>query len=254
MAMKIIVPIKRVVDPYAKIILKSDGSGIDTQHLKMVINPFDEIALEEALRWKEKGLDISSIVVISIGDEACQESLKTALALGADKGIHVQHAGETEPLFIAKIIQKIVEKEAGVIVMMGKQAIDDDANQTGQLLAGLLNWPQATYASKTTFIENNQKIEVIREIDGGLETLEVNIPCVITADLRLNEPRYATLPNIMKAKQKTIEKLLVTDLNIKHELRLKNVSIKAPEPRKPGVKLNSVEELIDKLKNVEKVI
>ncbi len=254
MAIKIIVPIKRVVDPYAKIMIKSDGSGVDTQHAKMVINPFDEIALEEALRWKEKGVDISSILVVSVGEESCQESLKTALALGADKAIHVQHTSETEPLFIAKILKKVVEKEQGVIVMMGKQAIDDDANQTGQLLAGLLNWPQATFASKTTFIENNQKIEVVREVDGGLETLEVNIPCVITADLRLNEPRYPTLPNIMKAKQKPIETILVNDLDIKHEFRLKNLSIKAPASRKPGVKLNSVEELVDILKNVEKII
>jgi electron transfer flavoprotein beta subunit len=254
MGLTIIVPLKRVVDPYAKIILKSDGSGVDIQHAKMVINPFDEIALEEALRWKEKGIDISSIVIVSIGSEACLESLKTGLALGADKAIHVQYEGETEPLFIAKILQKIVEKQAGSLVIMGKQAIDDDANQTGQILAGLLNWPQATYASKTTFIDNHQKIEVVREIDGGLETIEVTIPCVITTDLRLNEPRYPTLPNIMKAKQKPIGTIQINELGIAHELRLKNLTTQAPPARKPGVKLNSVEELVNALKNIEKVI
>lgn len=254
MAIKIIVPIKRVVDPYAKILIKSDNSDVDLQHAKMVINPFDEIALEEALRWKEKGIDISSITVVSIGDEGCQESLKTGLALGADKAIHVSHTGEAEPLLIAKILKKIVERESGSLVIMGKQAIDDDANQTGQLLAGLLNWPQITYASKTTFLDNQQKIEVVREVDGGLETLEATLPCVITTDLRLNEPRYPTLPNIMKAKQKPIEVIQFSDLGMVHDLRLKKISIKAPEARKPGIKLQTIEELIDKLKNVEKVI
>ena len=254
MTMKIIVPIKRVVDPYAKILIKSDHSDVDIQHVKMVINPFDEIALEEALRWREKGIDISSITLVSIGDEGCQESLKTGLALGADKGIHVSYTGETEPLFIAKMLKKIVERERGSLVIMGKQAIDDDANQTGQLLAGLLNWPQITYASKTTFLENNQKIEVVREVDGGLETLEASLPCVVTTDLRLNEPRYPTLPNIMKAKQKPIEVVQAHDMGVAHDLRLKKISVKPPEARKPGIKLNSVEELIDKLKNVEKVI
>lgn len=254
MAIKIIVPIKRVVDPYAKIMIKSDGSGVETQHLKMVINPFDEIALEEALRWKEKGVQIESIIAVSIGSESCQESLKTCLAIGADKAIHVHYQGETEPLYIAKILKKIVEREAGNLVLMGKQAIDDDANQTGQLLAGILNWPQATYASQTTFTENNQKIEVVREIDGGLETVSVKLPCVITTDLRLNEPRYPTLPNIMKAKLKPIEIIEANELGISHEFRLKNVRYNPPGVRKPGVILNSVEELVDKLKNVEKVI
>lgn len=254
MIMTIIVPIKRVLDPYAKVLIKSDNSDVDLQHAKMVLNPFDEIALEEALRWREKGIDISSIIIVSIGEEACQENLKTGLALGADKAIHVAHTGETEPLYIAKLLKKIIERENGSVVIMGKQAIDDDANQTGQLLAGLLNWPQITYASKTTFLENNQKIEVIREVDGGLETLEATLPCVITTDLRLNEPRYPTLPNIMKAKQKPIEVIQAHDLGITHELRLKKISVKPPEPRKPGIKLNSIEELIDKLKNVEKVI
>lgn len=254
MSLKIIVPIKRVVDPYAKIVVKSDGSGVDTEHTKMVINPFDEIALEEALRWKEKGIEISEIIAVSIGQIACQENLKTALALGANKAIHIVYDGLTEPLFIAKILKKMVEKEAASIVIMGKQAIDDDANQTGPLLAGLLNWPQATYASQTVFIENNQKLEVVREIDGGLETISVKLPCVITTDLRLNEPRYPTLPNIMKAKQKPIESISIDSLEIVHELRLKNLSTQSPSARKPGVKLNSVEELVNILKNSEKII
>ncbi len=254
MAMKVIVPIKRVVDPYAKILIKSDNSDVDLQYVKMVINPFDEIALEEALRWREQGIDISQIIIVSIGDDTCQENLKTGLALGADKAIHVSYTETTEPLLIAKILSKIIERETGSVVIMGKQAIDDDANQTGQLLAGLLNWPQITFASKTTFLDNNQKIEGVREVDGGLETLEAALPCIITTDLRLNEPRYPTLPNIMKAKQKPIEVIQYDDLGVKHELRLKKISVKAPEARKPGLKLNSVEELIDKLKNVEKVI
>ena len=248
------VPIKRVVDPYAKIILKSDGMGVDTQHLKMAINPFDEIALEEALRWKEKGVPIQAIIAVSIGAEACQESLKTCLALGADKAIHLQYEGETEPLFIAKILKMLAEREAADIIIMGKQAIDDDANQTGQLLAGLLNWPQATYASKTSFSADYQKIEVVREIDRGLESLELSLPCVITTDLRLNEPRYATLPNIMKAKQKPMVRISFSELGLEHTFRLKNLGVKPPEARKLGLKLNSVAELIDKLKNVEKVI
>ncbi len=254
MGLTIIVPIKRVVDPYAKIVLKSDGTGVDTQHVKMVMNPFDEIALEEALRWREKGIDISSITLVSIGQNACQETLKTGLALGADKAIHVFYEGETEALFIAKTLKKIVEQQAGSLVIMGKQAIDDDANQTGQILAGLLNWPQATYASKTTFVDNHQKIEVVREIDGGLETVEITLPCVITTDLRLNEPRYPTLPNIMKAKQKPLEIVQIKELGIVHELRLKKLTTQTPPTRKPGVKLASVEELVNALKNIEKVI
>lgn len=251
--MKVLVPVKRVVDPYVKIRVRTDGQGVETQNVKMALNPFDEIALEEAIRWKEAGL-ITEIVAMSIGSQAVQESLRAALALGADSAIHVMTQEVHEPLLIAKCLRVMVEQQQPQLVIMGKQAIDDDCNQTGQMLAALLNWPQATFASKIVFSEDKKNIDVTREVDGGLETLTVALPCVITTDLRLNEPRYASLPNIMQAKRKPLTTIDIATLGVTLSPRIKVLAVTPPEPRKPGKIVKDVAELVHCLKEVEKVI
>ena len=249
--MKVLVPIKRVVDFTVKVRVKSDGSGVDLDNVKMSMNPFDEIAVEEAIRLKERGI-ATEIVTVSIGSPACQETLRTAMAMGADRSILIESENGLEPLAIAKLLKTVVLKENPQVVILGKQAIDDDSNQTGQLLAGLLDWPQATFASKLEM--TNGKAVVTREIDGGLETLEVTLPAVITTDLRLNEPRYTTLPNIMKAKKRPLDILKVADLQIDIAPRLTTLKVEAPRPRKAGIRVASVEELITKLRDEAKVI
>ena len=249
--MKVLVPIKRVVDFTVKVRVKSDSSGVDLDNVKMSMNPFDEIAVEEAIRLKERGI-VTEIVTVSIGSPACQETLRTAMAMGADRSILIESENGLEPLAIAKLLKTVVLKENPQVVILGKQAIDDDSNQTGQLLAGLLDWPQATFASKLEMI--NGKAVVTREIDGGLETLEVTLPAVITTDLRLNEPRYTTLPNIMKAKKRPLDILKVADLQIDIAPRLRTLKVEAPRPRKAGIRVASVEELITKLRDEAKVI
>lgn len=251
--MKVLVPIKRVVDPYIKIRVKKDGSGVDTEQLKMVINPFDEIAIEEAVRWKEAKL-ITEIVVVSLGTSAVQESLRNALALGADSALHYETQQKLEPLSVAKCLAAITKEQQADIVMMGKQAIDDDCNQTGQMLAALLNWPQATFASKVDFAGDKKSLSVTREVDYGLETLDVQLPCVITTDLRLNEPRYATLPNIMQAKRKPLTTRELTTLNIDITPRLSVLNVSVPPARKPGKMVQDVQELMHCLRDIEKVI
>ena len=251
--MKALVCVKRVIDYNVRIRVKSDKSGVEKDNVKMSMNPFDEIAVEEAVRLKEKGI-LNEIVVLSIGTESSQETIRTGLAMGGDRGILVKNQdSEIEPLNVGKVVQEICKKENPDILILGKQAIDDDSNQTGQILSTLLDCPQATFASK---IEKNgdDSLNVTREIDGGLETIKVNIPCVITTDLRLNEPRYASLPNIMKAKRKPIEELSPEDLNINTLKRLETIRVDEPPSRKAGVILNSVEDLVAKLKNEAKVI
>ncbi len=249
--MKVLVPIKRVVDFTVKVRVKPDGSGVDLDNVKMSMNPFDEIAVEEAIRLKERGV-ATEAVVISIGSGACQETLRTALAMGADRAILVETETEIQPLAVAKLLKTLVLKEQPQMVILGKQAIDDDANQTGQLLAALLDWPQATFASKLEVA--NGKAVVTREIDGGLETLELPLPAVITTDLRLNEPRYTTLPNIIKAKKRPLDILKVADLQVDVTPRLTTLKVEAPRPRKAGIRVASVEELVSKLRNEAKVI
>ena len=249
--MKILVPVKRVVDYNVKIKVKSDNSGVDLENVKMAMNPFDEIAVEEAVRLKEKKL-CDEITAISIGSAKSEETLRTALAVGVDKGILVETEEEVQPLEVAKILKEVVKKNNPDLVLMGKQAIDDDSNQTGQMLAALLGWPQGTFASKLEI--NGKKINVTREIDGGLETLCMELPAIITTDLRLNEPRYASLPNIMKAKQKPVEKITPNDLNVEIKQRLKTLKVTEPPKKTPGIKVDSVQELISKLHEVEKVI
>jgi electron transfer flavoprotein beta subunit len=249
--MKVLVPIKRVADFTVKIRVKSDSSGVDLDNVKMSMNPFDEIAVEEAIRLKEHGI-VTEIVTVSIGSPACQETLRTAMAMGADRSVLIESENDLEPLAIAKLLKTLVLKENPQLVILGKQAIDDDSNQTGQLLAGLLDWPQATFASKLEM--TNGKAVVTREIDGGLETLEVTLPAVITTDLRLNEPRYTTLPNIMKAKKRPLDILKVADLRIDTAPRLTTLKVDAPRPRKAGIRVASVEELIIKLRDEAKVI
>ena len=249
--MKILVPVKRVVDYNVKIKVKSDNSGVDLENVKMAMNPFDEIAVEEAVRLKEKKL-CDEITAISIGSAKSEETLRTALAVGVDKGILVETEEEVQPLEVAKILKEVVKKNNPDLVLMGKQAIDDDSNQTGQMLAALLGWPQGTFASKLEI--NGKKINVTREIDGGLETLGMELPAIITTDLRLNEPRYASLPNIMKAKQKPVEKITPNDLNVEIKQRLKTLKVTEPPKKTPGIKVGSVQELISKLHEVEKVI
>ena len=249
--MKILVPIKRVVDYNVKIKVKSDNSGVDLENVKMSMNPFDEIAVEEAVRLKEKKI-CDEIIAISVGSAKSEETLRTALAVGADKGILIETEEEVQPLEVAKILKEIIKKNNPDLVLMGKQAIDDDSNQTGQMLAALLGWPQGTFASKLEI--NGKKINVTREIDGGLETLSMELPAVITTDLRLNEPRYASLPNIMKAKQKPIEKITPGDLNIEIKQRLKTLKVTEPPKKEAGIKVDSVQELISKLHEKEKVI
>jgi len=249
--MKLLVAVKRVVDFNVKVRVKADGSGVETANVKMSMNPFDEIAIEEAVRMKEKGA-AKEIIAVSMGPAQCQETIRTALAMGADRGIHVLHDGELQPLAVAKLLKAIADKEKPDLVILGKQAIDDDSNQTGQMLAALMNVPQATFASKIT-VENGA-LKVTREVDGGLETISVKLPAVITTDLRLNEPRYASLPNIMKAKKKPIEQLKPDQLGVDPAPRLVTLRVVEPAKRQGGVKVKTVQELIDKLKNEAKVI
>lgn len=255
--MKCLVPVKRVVDFNVKIRVKSDGSGVETDHVKMSLNPFDEIALEEAVRKKEKG-QISDILAVSIGPVSVQESLRTALARGADRAILIETDTVFEPLNIATILKSIVEQEKIDFVILGKQAIDDDCNQTGQMLAGLLGWGQGTNAYKLEFDSEKKVCEVVREVDGGLETLQLALPAVVTVDLRLNEPRYISLPNVMKAKSKplVVKKLseFNTEFNFATKQHLKVLKVEAPGGRKAGIKVGSVQELVEKLKNEAKVI
>tara|TARA_Y100000748_G_scaffold184185_1_gene154205 strand:- start:695 stop:1444 length:750 start_codon:yes stop_codon:yes gene_type:complete len=249
--MKILVAVKRVIDYNVQIRVKEDNSGVVMDNVKMSTNPPDDNAIEEAVKIKESG-KAKEIVVVTIGDEKAQETVRKALAVGADRGIHVKADEVLEPLAVSKILQKIVEKEKPDLVFMGKQAIDDDCNQTGQMLAALMNWPQATFASKIEVKEKS--LEVTREIDEGLETIEVNIPSIITCDLRLNEPRYASLPNIMKAKKKPMEQLNASDLGVDIKSRIEQIKVEEPPKRKAGIKVANVAELVQKLKNEAKVI
>jgi electron transfer flavoprotein beta subunit len=243
--MKILVPVKRVVDYNVKIRVKSDGSGVELANVKMSMNPFDEIAVEEAIRLKEQG-KATEIIAVSIGPQQAQETIRTALAMGADRGILVKTDQTVEPLAVAKILQKIVEKESPQLVIMGKQAIDDDCNQTGQMLGALLGWPQGTFAFKLTLSDG--AIDVVREVDGGLQTVGLKLPAIVTTDLRLNEPRYASLPNIMKAKKKPLEETSPEALGVEVAQRLKVLKTVEPGGRKAGVKVGSVAELVQKLK------
>ncbi len=249
--MKLLVPVKRVVDYNVKVRVKADGTGVETANVKMSMNPFDEIAVEEAVRLKEKGV-ATEIIAVSIGPAAAAEQIRTALAMGADRGILVEHDGVIEPLAVAKILKALVQKEGPQLVVMGKQAIDDDMNATGQMLAALLGWPQGTFASKVEVAEGTAK--VTREVDGGLETVSLKLPAVVTADLRLNEPRYASLPNIMKARKKPVENVKPADLGVDPTPRLSVLRVEEPPKRQAGKKVGSVAELVDKLRNEAKVI
>jgi electron transfer flavoprotein beta subunit len=249
--MKILVSVKRVIDFNVKVRVKGDGSGVETANVKMSMNPFDEIAVEEAVRLKEAGV-ATEIVVVSCGVQACQETLRTALALGADRAILVQTDTELQPLAVAKLLKAITEREKPKLVILGKQAIDDDSNQTGQMLAALLGWPQATFASKVKI--EGEKAQVTREVDGGLETISIKLPAVVTTDLRLNEPRYVTLPNIMKAKKKTLETLKPEALGVDPSPRLTTLKVVEPSKRKAGVKVADAKALVDKLRNEAKVV
>ncbi|WP_028997664.1 electron transfer flavoprotein subunit beta/FixA family protein [Azohydromonas australica] len=249
--MKVLVPVKRVVDYNVKVRVKSDGSGMDLAGLKMSMNPFDEIAVEEAVRLKEKGA-ATEVVAVSCGASACQETLRTALAIGADRAILVETDAELQPLAVAKILKALVDKEQPGLVLLGKQAIDGDNNQTGQMLAAIADLPQATFASKVEVLEG--KAQVKREVDGGLETVEVALPAVVTTDLRLNEPRYVTLPNIMKAKKKPMETVKPADLGVDVAPRIRTVKVGEPPKRGAGVKVPDVATLVDKLKSEAKVI
>jgi electron transfer flavoprotein beta subunit len=251
--MKIVVSVKRVVDFNVKVRVKADGTGVETGNVKMSMNPFDEIAVEEAVRLKEAGV-ASEIVAVSCGVQACQETLRTALAIGADRAILVETGVELQPLAVAKLLKAICEKESPQLVIMGKQAIDDDSNQTGQMLAALLGWPQATFASKIRMEKGGEKAEVTREVDGGLETIAVRLPAVVTTDLRLNEPRYVTLPNIMKAKKKTLEVLKPEALGVDVAPRLSTLKVVEPAKRKAGIKVADAAALVEKLRNDAKVI
>ncbi|KAJ0092567.1 hypothetical protein Patl1_25148 [Pistacia atlantica] len=251
--MRIMVAIKRVVDYAVKIRVKPDKTGVETNNVKMSMNPFCEIALEEALRIKESGL-ASEVVAVSMGPSQCVDTLRTGLAMGADRGIHVEATSVLYSLTVAKILKSLVEVEKPGLLFLGKQAIDDDCNQTGQMVAGLLSWPQATFASKVVLDKEKQVATVDREVDGGLETLSLDLPAVITTDLRLNQPRYATLPNIMKAKSKVIKKYTPQELNVDIKSDLEVIQVTEPPKRKAGVIVSSVDELIDKLKNEAHVI
>ena len=244
--MKIMVPVKRVIDSNVKVRVKSDGSGVDLANVKMSMNPFCEIAVEEAIRIKERG-EASEVVAVSIGSAKAQDTLRTALAMGADRAILVKADGTVEPLAVAKVLKAVAENEKPDLIILGKQAIDDDCNQTGQMLAGLLGVPQGTFASKIEL--NGDKVKVTREVDGGLETVELTKPAVITTDLRLNEPRYASLPNIMKAKKKPIDETTPEDLGVDIAPRLKVLAVEEPKAREAGIKVDDVPSLIDKLKN-----
>jgi len=249
--MKVLVPVKRVVDFNVKVRVKADGSGVETANVKMSMNPFDEIAVEEAIRLKEAGI-VTEIVAVSCGAQACQETLRTALALGADRAILVETDTDLQPLAVAKLLRAIGQKENPQLIILGKQAIDDDCNQTGQMLAALLGWSQATFASKLKM--NGGKADVTREVDGGLETISIKLPAVVTTDLRLNEPRYVTLPNIMKAKKKPLEVLKPDALGVDVAPRLKTLKVEEPPKRKAGVKVPDAKTLVQKLKNEAKVI
>ena len=249
--LKVLVPVKRVVDYNVKVRVKSDKSGVELDNVKMSMNPFDEIAVEEALRLKEKGI-ATEVIAISIGPTQVQETIRNALAMGADSGIFIEATNNLEPLNIAKIISSVAKKESIDLMILGKQAIDDDMNATGQMIAALLGWPQATFASKVEI--SGKKAVVSREVDGGIENIEVALPAVISTDLRLNEPRYASLPNIMKAKKKPINQIQVDELNLKIEQRLDILKVEEPTKRQSGIMLKTVEELVDKLKNEAKVI
>ncbi|KAJ8642995.1 hypothetical protein MRB53_004743 [Persea americana] len=251
--MKIMVAVKRVVDYAVKIRVKPDKSGVETKNVKMSMNPFCEIALEEALRIKESG-KASEVIAVSMGPAQCIDTLRTGLAMGADRAIHVSTDAPLFPLSVAKLLKALVEAENPGLLILGKQAIDDDCNQTGQMVAGLLKWPQGTFASKVILDKEKQVVEVDREVDGGLETLSLDLPAVITTDLRLNQPRYATLPNIMKAKSKVIKKVTPEELNMEIKPDLELVEVTEPPKRKAGVILSSVDELIDKLKNEAHVL
>jgi electron transfer flavoprotein beta subunit len=249
--MKILVPVKRVVDYNVKVRVKADGTGVDIANVKMSMNPFDEIAIEEAVRLKEKGV-ATEVVAVSCGVVQCQETLRTAMAIGADRGILVETTEELQPLAVAKLLKALADKEQPGLVILGKQAIDDDANQTGQMLAALADWPQATFASKVEVADG--KAQVTREVDGGLETLSISLPAVVSTDLRLNEPRYVTLPNIMKAKKKQLDTMTPADLGVDVTPRLKTLKVAEPAGRKAGIKVPDVATLVDKLKNEAKVI
>ena len=251
MSLKILVPVKRVVDYNVKVRVKSDGTGVDIANVKMSMNPFDEIAVEEAVRLKEKGA-ATEIIAVSCGDAKCQETLRTAMAIGADRGILVETTEELQPLAVAKLLKALVDKEQPGLIILGKQAIDDDANQTGQMLAALADLPQATFASKVEVA--GDKVNVTREVDGGLETISLSVPAVITTDLRLNEPRYVTLPNIMKAKKKQLDVVKPEDLGVDVKPRLKTLKVSEPPKRGAGIKVPDVATLVDKLKNEAKVL
>ena len=249
--MKILVAVKRVIDYNVQIRVKEDGTGVHTDNIKMSTNPPDDNAVEEAVKLKESG-KAKEVIAVTVGEEKAQETIRKALAVGVDRGIHIKTEGNIEPLAVAKILKKIVEKEKPDLVFMGKQAIDDDCNQTGQMLAAILGWAQGTFASKIEL--KDKAIQVTREVDEGLETLEINLPAIVTCDLRLNEPRYASLPNIMKAKKKSIEQLLAKDLGVDIANRIQQTKVEEPPKRKGGVKVASVAELVSKLKNEAKVI
>ncbi|MCO6414952.1 electron transfer flavoprotein subunit beta/FixA family protein [Siccirubricoccus sp. KC 17139] len=249
--MKLLVPVKRVVDYNVKVRVKADGTGVETANVKMSMNPFDEIAVEEAVRLKEKGV-ATEVVVVSCGPAACQEQIRTALAMGADRGILVEHDGVLEPLAVAKLLKALAAKESPELVILGKQAIDDDMNATGQMLAALLGWAQGTFASKVE--KDGDKLKVTREVDGGLETVSLKLPAIVTTDLRLNEPRYASLPNIMKARKKPIENVKPADLGVDVTPRLTVLKVEEPPKRQAGKKVGSVQELVEKLRNEAKVI
>jgi len=249
--MKVLVPVKRVIDYNVKVRVKADQTGVELANVKMSMNPFDEISIEEAIRLKEAG-QAEEVIAVSVGVQQCQETIRTALAMGADRGIHVVHDGDIEPLVVAKILKELVDKEGPSIVIVGKQAIDDDSNQTGQMLAALLGWGQATFVSKVEI--KGESIKATREVDGGLETISVMLPAVLTTDLRLNEPRYASLPNIMKAKKKPIEQFTPVELGVDPSCRMEILKVAEPPTREAGVKVNDVGELVEKLRNTAKVI
>jgi electron transfer flavoprotein beta subunit len=249
--MKVLVPVKRVVDYNVKVRVKSDGSGVDIANVKMSMNPFDEIAVEEAVRLKEKGV-VSEVIAVSCGVTQCQETLRTAMAIGADRAILVECADELQPLAVAKLLKALADKEQPCLIILGKQAIDDDCNQTGQMLAALAGLPQATFASRVEIVDG--KARVTREVDGGLETVSLTIPAVVTTDLRLNEPRYVTLPNIMKAKKKPLDVFKPADLGVDVTPRIKTLKVAEPPKRGAGVKVPDVAALVDKLKNEAKVV
>lgn len=249
--MKILVAVKRLIDYNVKVRVKADNSGVETTNVKMSMNPFDEIAVEEALRLKEAG-KADEVVIVSLGESKCQETIRTALAMGADRGILVETETELQPLAVAKLLKAIVDKESPELVLLGKQAIDNDCNQTGQMLSALLGWPQGTFASKVSLVDNG--VEVTRELDGGMETIMLNLPAIVTTDLRLNEPRYASLPNIMKAKKKPLETMTPEELGVDASPRIETLKVEEPAERSAGILVESTADLVDKLRNEAKVI